>query len=92
MLSNKEPEMKELKAYVEQKNRWSAIFKGPQYEIQTAQGRRKVAAELDMALSPENLSCDGELPRSQVQAKYRQLSRAAEQLMALDPSVKIYEL
>ena len=56
--------MKELKAYVEQKNRWSAIFKGPQYEIQTAQGRRKVAAELDMALSPENLSCDGELPRS----------------------------
>jgi len=42
-------------------------------------------------LSPENLTCDGELPRSQVQARYRQLTAAARELKQLDPSVKFYE-
>ena len=83
--------MKELKAYVEQKNKWNAIFKGEQFELISAKGRQRVADSLDADLSPENLSCDGELPRSQVQAKYRQLTRAAEQLISIDPSVKMYE-
>jgi hypothetical protein len=83
--------MKELKAYVEQKNKWNAIFKGKQYEIATANGRQEVANMIDSDLSPENLTCDGELPRSQVQAKYRQLTKAAEQLISIDPSVKMYE-
>jgi hypothetical protein len=83
--------MKELKAYVEQKNKWNAIFKGKQYEIATAKGRQEVANMIDSDLSPENLTCDGELPRSQVQAKYRQLNKAAEQLISIDPSVKMYE-
>lgn len=83
--------MKELKAYVEQKNQWNALFKGRQFELQTAKGRQEVANSLDADLSPENLTCDGELPRSQVQAKYRQLTKAAEQLVALDPAVKMYE-
>jgi hypothetical protein len=83
--------MKELKAYVEQKNKWNAIFKGEQFELISAKGRQRVADSLDSDLSPENLSCDGELPRSQVQAKYRQLTRAAEQLTKLDPTVKMYE-
>ena len=30
-------------------------------------------SDLACQLSPENLSCDGELPRAQVQAKYRRL-------------------
>jgi hypothetical protein len=83
--------MKELKAYVEQKNKWNAIFKGEQFELISAKGRQRVADSLDSDLSPENLSCDGELPRSQVQAKYRQLTKAAEQLISIDPSVKMYE-
>jgi hypothetical protein len=83
--------MKELKAYVEQKNKWNAIFKGRQFELQTAKGRQEVANSIDADLSPENLTCDGELPRSQVQAKYRQLTKAAEQLISIDPSVKFYE-
>jgi len=83
--------MKELKAYVEQKNKWNAIFKGEQFELISAKGRQRVADSIDADLSPENLSCDGELPRSQVQAKYRQLTRAAEQLISIDPSVKMYE-
>ena len=83
--------MKELNAYVDQKNRWNAIFKGAQLNLSKAADRQKIADMIDCDLSPENLSCDGELPRSQVQAKYRQLTKAAEQLIKLDPSVKMYE-
>jgi hypothetical protein len=83
--------MKALQAYVTQKNRWNAIFKDTQYEIDTAEGRQRVAESLDADLSPENLSCDGELPRSQIQAKYRALTAAAKDLLKLDPTVKFYE-
>ena len=83
--------MKELKAYVEQANKWNALFKGEQFTLSTAQGRQRVAQKIDADLSPENLSCDGELPRSQVQARYKQLTAAARDLQKLDPSVKFYE-
>ena len=83
--------MKALNAYIDQKNKWSAIFKGRQYEIKTAAGRQEIADSLDADLSPENLTCDGELPRSQVQARYRALTVAAKELKQLDPSVKFYE-
>ena len=83
--------MKALQAYIDRKNRWNAIFKGEQFEIQTAQGRQRVADALDADLSPENLSCDGELPRSEIQAKYRALTAAAQDLQKLDSTVKFYE-
>ena len=83
--------MKALQAYIDQKNKWNKLFKGKQYEIQTAQGRQEVADSLDCDLSPENLSCDGELPRSQIHAKYRALTAAAQDLQWLDPTVKFYE-
>jgi hypothetical protein len=83
--------MKALNAYVDQKNRWSAIFGAKQYEIVSKFGRQEVAGMIDADLSPENLSCDGELSRSQVQARYRALTSAAKDLQKLDPSVKFYE-
>jgi hypothetical protein len=83
--------MKALQAYVDQKNKWNAIFKGEQFEIKTAKGRQRVAQSLDADLSPENLTCDGELPRSQVQSRYKALTTAANQLKQLDPTVKMYE-
>jgi hypothetical protein len=83
--------MKALQAYIEQKNRWNAIFKGEQFEIQTAAGRQRIANALDADLSPENLTCDGELPRAEVARRYKALRDAAVQLTALDPQVKMYE-
>jgi hypothetical protein len=82
--------MKALTAYIEQKNKWNAIFKGEQFEIKTAAGRKRVAQSLDADLSPENLTCDGELPRSQVQARYKALTGAAKDLIKLDPAVAQY--
>jgi hypothetical protein len=83
--------MKALQSYIDQKNKWNALFKGEQFELKTAKGRQRVADSLDADLSPENLTCDGELSRSQVQARYKALREAAVQLTALDPQVKMYE-
>lgn len=83
--------MRALKAYIDQQNKWNAMFNGRQYEVTTAEGRRRLAAQIDAALSPENLSCDGELPRSEVQCRYKQLTQVAAELKALDPTVEFYE-
>jgi hypothetical protein len=83
--------MQTLRKFIEQKNHWNSFFKGEQYEIKTAQGRQRVADMIDSALSPENLTCDGELPRSEVNRRYRELMTAAKQLRQLDPKVKFYE-
>lgn len=83
--------MKALQEFIAQKNHWNSFFKGTQYEIQTAKGRQEVADMIDGCLSPENLTCDGELPRAEVNRRYRALMTAAKQLKKLDPSVKFYE-
>ena len=83
--------MKALQTFIDQKNRWNAIFNGEQYEIKTAKGRQKVADMIDSALSPENLTCDGELPRAEVNRRFKELNSAAKQLRQLDPAVKFYE-
>jgi hypothetical protein len=83
--------MKALQTFIEQKNHWNSFFKGEQYEIRTAKGRQRVADMIDAALSPENLTCDGELPRSEVNRRYKELTTAAKQLKKLDPAVTFYE-
>jgi hypothetical protein len=83
--------MKQLNAYIAKKNEWNAIFKGTQYSLDTHADRQRVADRIDSDLSPENLTCDGELPRSVVNSKYKELVYAASQLKKLDPAVKFYE-
>lgn len=81
--------MKRLNAYVDRKNQWNTIFGGRPLVI--GQDNQRIADMIDGDLSPENLTCDGELPRSQVNARYRELTGAAEELRRLDPTVKFYE-
>jgi hypothetical protein len=83
--------MKELKAYVDQKNPWRGIFKNKALSLASAEDRQSIADMIDSDLSPENLTCDGELPRSMVIARHKKLTKIAKQLLALDPSVKFYE-
>ena len=83
--------MKALQNFVAQKNHWNSFFNGEQYEIQTAKGRQRIADMIDSALSPENLTCDGELPRSEVNRRYKELMTAARQLKKYDPAVTFYE-
>jgi hypothetical protein len=80
--------MKALNALIKQENAWASIFNNHNaYEVATVAGRRRVAEMIDCKLSPENLSCDGELPMTQVRARYRALTGAAQDLVRLDPSM-----
>ena len=83
--------MKELNEFVERVNKWSAIFGSPALDLASAADRREIAGKIDSCLSPENLTCDGELTRAQINTKFRFLNKAAEQLLKLDPSVEIHE-
>jgi hypothetical protein len=81
--------MKALQAYIDQQNKWNSLFSGNRvvYEIDTVKGREFVARHIDAALSPENLSCDGELSIAQTRARYNALTSAAKDLVRLDPSM-----
>jgi hypothetical protein len=83
--------MSALTAYVDRKNSFASIFSQAQLNLQNASDRQRIADSIDSDLSPENLSCDGELPRSLVQKRYKELTMAAKELQKLDPSVKFYE-
>jgi hypothetical protein len=83
--------VKALENYVEQRNQIRALFKQRPLSLNDAADRQQIADDIDCALSPENLTCDGELSSSVVNQKYRMLTRCAEQLLKLDPAVKFYE-
>jgi hypothetical protein len=80
-----------LEQYVERKNSWAAIFKGPQLSLLNAKDRQTIANSLDADLSPENLTCDGEVRGPALQQKFRMLTLAAQQLQSIDPEVTFYE-
>jgi hypothetical protein len=84
--------MKALQNYVTQANEWSALFNHRQYDLGNESDRQALARRIDNELSPENLSCDGELSRSVVSRKYNNLIRVAEQLQKLDPSIQFSEV
>jgi hypothetical protein len=80
-----------LESFVEQENSWGKIFGKPALSLLRAEDRQKIADIIDSKLSPENLTCDGELNRQQVQIRYGILTRAAQELQSIDPSVTFYE-
>jgi len=80
-----------LTALVDKENAFASAFNRPQLSLQNAQDRQRIAGIIDSQLSPENLTCDGELPRAEVARRYRFLMAAAKELLALDPTVNIYE-
>jgi len=81
-----------IEQYVEQKNKWRAIFNQKPLSLLNKQDRQAIANSIDSELSPENLTCDGELRGSAVQQKFRYLTRCAEELLSIDPSVTFYEM
>jgi hypothetical protein len=80
-----------LEQYVDGINRWGKLVGNKPLSLLNAADRQKIADRIDADLSPENLTCDGELPRSQVQARYKMLTRCAQELKSIDPAVTFYE-
>ena len=79
-----------LEKYVEQKNTWRALFKEQPLSLLSAQDRKTIAQLLETDLSPENLTCDGELRGPELRTKASFLNRVALELQELDPSVQFY--
>ncbi len=80
----------ELTAFVDRKNAFS--FGGKLLSLQSAVDRQTIAELIDSELSPENLSCDGEVSLTETRRKLKSLNKAGNQLLKLDPTVKMWEL
>lgn len=83
--------MSALTDYVDNQNRYRAVFKGPPLSLAIAKDRQTIADMIDGNLNPEHLTCDGELSRAEVHRRYKQLTTAARQLLKIDPTVTFYE-
>lgn len=81
-----------IEQYVAQQNSWGKIFGSRELSLLNKADRQAIADKLDAALSPENLTCDGELGGAEVRTKQRYLFRCAQELISIDPSVTFYEL
>ena len=84
--------MSALTDFVEKENAYMKIFGRPPLSLAIAKDRQEIAGRIDSQLSPENLTCDGELSRAQVTQKLRHLTRCAEELLTIDPTVSFYEM
>jgi len=65
--------MSSLTAYLDTRNAFARLFGRRQLSLQNSADRQALADMIDSALSPENLSCDGELSRAEVNRRYREL-------------------
>jgi len=78
--------MSHLTEYVEGLNRMSVIFKnGEQIDLDNLdnEAAQRIFNSIEGDLSPENLTCDGELPFAQVQRKAKMLNGAKDELVAM---------
>ena len=80
-----------LESYVERKNAFAKIFNRPALSLLSAKDRQEIANSLDADLSPENLTCDGEVRGRALQDKARYLNRCAAELASIDPNVVFCE-
>jgi hypothetical protein len=83
--------MKALAQFVKQRNQFNSVCGIKALDLTVAADRQRIAEIVDSALSPENLTCDGELSQAQVRSRYRELTQIAKELKQLDPAVKFYE-
>lgn len=79
-----------IERYVADKNNWNSLFGKNRLSLLNKADRQRIADMLDADLSPENLTCDGELPRAEVQRRYNFLTKAAKELKSIDPAVEMY--
>jgi hypothetical protein len=83
--------MQALAQFVKQRNAFNKMFGNKPLDLLVSADRQRIADIIDSALSPENLTCDGELSAGQVRSRYKELTKVAKELKQLDPSVKFYE-
>lgn len=83
--------MSALTEFVDRENYFRVALRRPLLSLAIAKDRQTIANLIDSGLSPENLSCDGELSMTETNRRYRALTTAARQLLQVDPAVVIHE-
>ena len=74
----------ELKQYLDHANTLGKLYGGKEYDLNNVFDRQRLAERLDCDLSPENLTCDGEVRGEALKRKHTFLTRALKQLEALE--------
>ena len=83
--------MSALSIFVNKENAMRKLFKREPFSIATHEDRQQIANRIDCDLSPESLTCDGELSGAQVMRRFRLLNSAARELAVIDPDVVFRE-
>ena len=73
--------MRNLQKFIDDQNVWGSFFNTPEIKFPLSQTQvNDLAKSLDAKLSPENLSCDGEITAAEANAKYRFYAKVYREL------------
>lgn len=75
-----------LEEYVDRMNELNRLF-GHSDDIEfplSEENVRRIAGDIEAALSPENLNCDGEISPAQANERYRYLKEVLDELQLSD--------
>lgn len=75
--------MQNITHYVDRINQFARLFDKRQLTLDSAADRKQIAEGLLGDLSPENLTCDGEMPRAMVMKRAKYLNACMKELRAL---------
>ena len=75
--------MKNLTAYVDHKNFMQKLFGKPSYSLSNPADLKRLMDSIECDLSPENLTCDGEVYGAALIAKARHLNTIKKDLATL---------
>lgn len=86
--------MKNLKEFIDRNNSFVEWTKEKYIDINnmSVEDVETIAKRINSAFSPENLFCDGEISRTEAQAKYNNLVKAVKQLETFGIPFTIYDM
>ena len=81
-----------LAKFIERENMYARVFKMPEMDPNnlTTEQKKQLAGKIACSLSPENLTCDGELRGAALKEKLEVLTQAKKDLEALGVTVPEY--
>jgi hypothetical protein len=76
--------MKNLAVVIEKENFLKDLWKKPRYDIKnlTVENAKELLQRLESNLSPEVLTCDGELKKSEVNRRFKLFTSAKKELLS----------
>jgi hypothetical protein len=80
-----------IQDYVEDLNDVRDILDMPRLSLMRAEDRQRIADRISSDLSLEAITCDGERDPDEIAARYRYMSRVAQELLSIDPTLTIEE-